>query len=87
VVGISADKPETQVKFIDAFGLTFPMIPDTTKKIIYAYGARGVLGVAAKRMTFLIDPDGLVAHVWPDVKVEGHAADVVRVLTEEKTRT
>jgi len=43
--------------------------------------------VAAKRMTFLIDPDGLVAHVWPDVKVEGHAADVVRVLTEEKTPT
>jgi len=75
-----------QVKFIDAFGLTFPKIPDTTKKIIYAYGARGVLSVAAKRMTFLIDQDGLIAHVWPDVTLEGHAADVVRVLKEAKAR-
>lgn len=80
-MGISADKPETQVKFIDAFGLTFPMIPDTTKQIIYAYGARGVLGVAARRMTFLIDPEGLIAHVWPDVNVEGHAADVLSVVS------
>jgi len=82
-VGISADKSTTQITFIDKFGLTFPMIPDTTKQIIYAYGARGVLGVAAKRMTFLIDPEGLIAHVWPDVNVEGHASDVLSVIPAE----
>lgn len=77
VVGVSADKPEVQQRFIDKFELTFPMIADTDKSIIYAYGAREVLGVTAKRMTFLISPDGAIAHIWPKVKVEGHADDVV----------
>jgi peroxiredoxin Q/BCP len=77
VVGVSADKPEVQQRFIDAYGLTFPMISDHEKRVIDAYGAREVLGVTAKRSTFLIGPDGRVAHVWPKVKVEGHAEDVV----------
>ena len=79
-MGVSADSPETQRKFIAKFGLTFPMVPDTTKRIIASYGAREVLGITAKRSTFLIDPDGRVAAVWPRVKVEGHADDVVATL-------
>jgi len=79
-VGVSADSPETQRRFIDKFELTFPMVPDTTKGIIAAYGAREVLGMTAKRSTFLIDPDGRVAAVWPKVRVEGHADDVVATL-------
>lgn len=79
-MGVSADKPEIQQKFIDKFELTFPMIPDTGKTVIDAYGAREVLGVTAKRSTFLIAPDGAVAHVWPKVKVEGHADDVVATI-------
>ena len=77
VVGVSADKPAVQQRFIDKFSLTFPMLSDTDKRIIDAYGAREVLGVTAKRRTFLIDPDGRVARVWEKVKVEGHADDVV----------
>lgn len=80
VVGVSADKPEVQQRFIDKFDLTFPMLSDTDKSIIDAYGAREVLGVAAKRKTFLIGPDGRIAHVWPKVKVEGHADDVVAAI-------
>jgi len=76
-VGVSADKPEIQQRFIDKYGLTFPMVSDTSKSIIDAYGAREVLGVAAKRKTFLIDPEGRIAFVWPKVKVEGHADEVV----------
>jgi peroxiredoxin Q/BCP len=34
------------------------------------------------RTTFLVDPDGRVAHAWPKVKPEGHAADVLAVLDE-----
>jgi len=80
VVGVSADKPEIQRRFIDKFGLTFPLVPDPDKTIIDAYGAREVLGVTAKRRTFLVGPDGRIAHVWPKVKVEGHADDVVAVI-------
>lgn len=81
-MGVSADKPEVQQRFIDAFDLTFPMIADPDKHIIDAYGARAVLGVTATRSTFLVAPDGKVAHVWPKVKVEGHADDVVATIRE-----
>ncbi len=79
-MGVSADKPEVQQRFIDKFELTFPLLSDTSKAIIDAYGAREVLGVTAKRKTFLIGPDGTIAHVWPKVKVEGHAEDVLSVI-------
>jgi len=82
VVGVSADKPEVQQRFVDRFDLTFPMLSDTSKTIIDAYGAREVLGVAAKRKTFLIDPEGRIVHVWPKVKVEGHADEVVKTIRE-----
>jgi peroxiredoxin Q/BCP len=80
VVGVSADKPSIQLKFIEKYDLTFPMISDTDKSIIDAYGAREVLGVTATRSTFLIDADARIAHVWPKVKVEGHAHDVVETI-------
>jgi len=79
-VGVSADKPEVQQRFIDKFELTFPMISDTSKNIIDDYGAREVLGVSAKRRTFLIDPEGVIARAWHKVKVEGHADDVVAAI-------
>lgn len=85
VVGVSADKPETQQKFIDKFELTFPMLSDTSKQIIDAYDAREVLGVSAKRRTFLIAPDGKIARIWLKVKVEGHADEVVAAIRELAT--
>jgi peroxiredoxin Q/BCP len=80
VVGVSADKAPVQQKFIDKFGLGFPMLADPAKEIIDAYGAREVLGVAAKRSTFLIDPDGRIARVWTKVDVEGHGQDVIEAI-------
>jgi len=80
VVGVSADDDKRQQSFIDKFSLTFPIVPDTTKKVIDAYGARAVLGIVAKRSTFLIDPDGKVAAVWPSVKIDGHAEDVIATI-------
>lgn len=84
-MGVSADKPETQQKFIDKFGLGFPLISDTAKRVIAAYGAREVLGVTAKRQTFLVGPDGRIAHVWPKVSVKGHADDVVATIRRLQT--
>jgi thioredoxin-dependent peroxiredoxin len=86
-VGVSADKPESQTKFIEKYGLTYPMVPDTGKQVIAAYGVQAVLGLAAKRSTFLIDPEGRVAHVWPAVKIGGHAQDVVETIRELSARS
>jgi len=82
VVGVSADKPEIQQRFIDKFGLTFPMVSDASKQIIGAYGATKVLGVTAERKTFLLDPEGRIARIWPKVKIDGHADDVVAAIGE-----
>jgi len=79
-VGVSGDKPESQRRFIEKYSLTYPMVPDPSKDIITAYGTRGVLGLAAKRSTFLVDPTGHIAHVWRDVKLDGHAGDVVETI-------
>jgi thioredoxin-dependent peroxiredoxin len=80
VVGVSADTPELQQKFIDKFDLTFTMVPNRDKTIIADYGVMAVLGIVAKRSTFVIDPDGKIAAVWPEVKIEGHADDVTATI-------
>jgi len=85
VVGVSADKPEIQQRFIDKFGLEFPMIADTEKTIIRAYGALKVLGVTAERKTFLIGPDSRIARIWAKVKLDGHAEDVVNAIREAQS--
>jgi thioredoxin-dependent peroxiredoxin len=82
IVGVSADKPELQRTFIDAFSLEFPLIPDREKVVIDAYGAREVLGITAKRRTYLVAPDGTIARVWLSVKVEGHAEEVLSAVRE-----
>ena len=82
IVGVSADKPELQRTFIEAFDLQFPLIPDREKTVIDAYGAREVLGIVAKRRTFLVAPDGTIARVWLAVKVEGHADEVLAAVRE-----
>jgi peroxiredoxin Q/BCP len=80
VVGVSADNAEKQRLFIDKFSLTFPMVPDPTMKVIGDYDARAVLGIVAKRSTFLVGPDGRIAAVWLAVDVQGHANDVVATI-------
>jgi peroxiredoxin Q/BCP len=79
VVGVSGDKASAQLKFVEKYGLTYPMVPNPEKDILVSYGSRAMLGMA-KRSTFLIDPEGRIAHVWPDVKLGGHADDVVETI-------
>ena len=83
VLGISADP----VKKLDAFkrkhGLSVTLASDESLSMLNAYGVwveksmygRKFMGVA--RVTYLIGPDGRVTAVWPKVKVDGHAEDVL----------
>ena len=83
VLGVSADSVARHDKFIDKFGLPFTLVADEDKSICEAYGVWGnksfmgrtFLGI--KRMTFLIDADGVIRKIWPKVKVAGHAEDVL----------
>jgi peroxiredoxin Q/BCP len=78
VIGISPDKEAKLAKFRDRDELTFPLLSDTGKTVLQAYGAYGekkmygktTLGVI--RSTFLIDADGKIEKAYYNVKATGH---------------
>ena len=88
VVGISPDSPESHTKFIEKKNLKVILLSDVDKKVIKEYGKwglkkfRGQEYMGVIRSTFLIDPDGKIAHIWPKVSVKGHPEDVERILKE-----
>jgi peroxiredoxin Q/BCP len=93
VWGVSILGSGSKEAFKRKFGLPFTLLADEKHGVAERYGTwvekqnygRTYWGV--KRSTFLIDPDGKIARVWPTVKPEGHAAQVIEALDEErKTR-
>src|SRR5689334_16201680 len=83
VLGVSADPVTAQDAFKAKHDLTIPLASDETHKMLEAYGVWGEKSMYGKkfmgitRATFLIDQAGRIAHVWPKVKVEGHAEEVL----------
>ena len=82
VVGVSTDKPATLAKFRDKHDFRFILLSDTEKEISTAFGTLKEHGKSSNRITYLIDPDGLIQAVWPKVRVDGHAEKVLARLRE-----
>jgi len=82
ILGMSTDSPESHCRFYDKYKLKLTLLSDTEKKVVRAYGVLGRLGILIERTTFLIDPEGKIAHVWKSVKVQDHI-DEVRAKLEE----
>ena len=86
MVGVSPDKPGAQAKFKTKYELTFPLLADEDHKIAEAYGVwkeKSMYGkkyMGIERTTYVIGPDGKVAHVFEKVKPEGHAEQVLATL-------
>ena len=86
VLGVSADGLASHDRFIRKFGLNFPLLADEEKTVADAYGAWGEKKVYGKtvigmiRKTFLIDEAGNIQRVWPQVKPEGHAGEVLAAI-------
>ena len=83
VLGISPDDVESHARFRAEHHLDFPLLADTDHTVARAYGAwgnKGVFGWGVKRSTFLIDPEGKIAHAFYDVKTDGHVAEVAESL-------
>ncbi|WP_431203019.1 peroxiredoxin [Bradyrhizobium betae] len=83
VLGISADPLKAQEKFRDKHKLAIPLISDEKHEMLEAYGAWGEKSMYGKsflgilRTTLLIGADGKVAKVWRNVRVDGHADQVL----------
>ena len=84
IVGMSPDSPKSHDKFKAKYDLTFPIAADENKIALDAYGVwveksmygRKYMGV--ERTTVLIGADGRILAIWPKVKVDGHAAEVLK---------
>jgi peroxiredoxin Q/BCP len=83
ILGVSADPVKAQEAFKNKHDLTIGLLSDEAHGMLEAYGAWGKKSMYGKsfmgilRSTFLIGRDGRIARVWPKVKVEGHAAEVL----------
>jgi len=87
VLGVSADPPKTQEKFRDKHELAVPLISDEKHEMLQAYGAWGEKSMYGKkfsgilRTTILVGTDGKVARIWRNVRVDGHASEVLAAAT------
>ncbi|AEJ18811.1 thioredoxin-dependent thiol peroxidase [Gracilinema caldarium] len=86
LIGISADTPQSHGKFASKYNLPFILLSDTEKSVIKAFGAWGEKKMYGKsyegiiRSTFVINSQGKIVKVFPKVKPEDHAKEVLAVL-------
>lgn len=83
LLGVSADTEKKQKAFVDKFDFPFPLLADTEKEIIEAFGVWGPKKFMGKeydgihRMTFILDENGIVERVIDKVKTKEHAAQIL----------
>jgi thioredoxin-dependent peroxiredoxin len=84
VLGVSADSSESHHDFAEKYQLPFPLLADPDKNVIKAYDAWGekkmyvTLYQGILRTSYLIDPDGKIAKIYPKVTPKPHAKEVLR---------
>lgn len=82
VIGISVDTENSHKKFADKLNIPFLLLSDKNKEIARKYN---VLGMAtAKRVTFIIDKEGKIAHIFEKVSPKDHAREVLEKIEELK---
>ncbi len=86
ILGVSPDPLKSHAKFTEKEHLNFPLLYDEGGKVATQYGAYGEKARYGRtyqgnyRVTFLIDRQGKIAQVWPDVSVSGHADEVLEAV-------
>jgi peroxiredoxin Q/BCP len=79
VLGVSTQDNASHNAFASKYDLPFALVPDNDEALAKAYGVPLRLGLA-KRVTFVIDRQGVIAKVFPEVTPAGHAAEILAVL-------
>jgi thioredoxin-dependent peroxiredoxin len=86
VIGISPDNEGSHSKFINKYQLPFVLLSDPDHKVCDAFGAWGLKKMYGReyegvfRTTFVIDPDGVIKHVFENVKPADHSQEVLEVV-------
>lgn len=90
VFGVSMDSITSHRRFADKYGLTFPLLADTERALIEAYGVwvekslygRKYMGIS--RSSFLVGSHGKIEQVWEKVNTKNHATEVLAFLQHQK---
>jgi peroxiredoxin Q/BCP len=88
ILGVSPDSPKKHRNFIEKKDLKITLLSDEDKTVLKAYGAWGLKKNYGReyegviRSTFIISPDGEIAHEWRNVRVKGHVEKVKEKLKE-----
>ena len=86
VIGASIDSVQSHEKFAAKYDLPFPLVSDEEKELVRKYGVwkqkslygRKYMGI--ERTTFVIDEKGVISHILPKVKVDGHTEEILALL-------
>jgi thioredoxin-dependent peroxiredoxin len=76
LLGVSADDTASHRAFADEHHLNFPLLADPEKSVISVYGANGI--IYNKRVSFLINPQGIIAKIYAKVNVKKHAQEILK---------
>ena len=85
VVGVSVDSAASHQKFIAKHELPFPLIADTEKTLVEAFGVWGEKSMYGRkymgtfRTTFIINEEGIVERIFQpkEIKVKEHAEQIL----------
>jgi len=86
ILGVSTDDLASHEKFVNKHELSFPLLADTDAKVATKYGVYQEKKMAGKtfmgivRTTFVIDKEGTIRRIYPKVKVDQHADEVLEVV-------
>jgi thioredoxin-dependent peroxiredoxin len=78
VYGVSLDPPESHRRFREKYNLNFPLLTDEGGRAAEALGVLRENRKKANRVTFLLDQDGRIARVYPEVSPETHADEILQ---------
>ena len=76
IVGVSADSVDSHKKFEQKHVLQFPLLADTDRMVTKNFGANGI--ILPKRVSFLIDREGIIRKIYKSVKPDEHAEQVLK---------
>ncbi|HCP78577.1 MAG: peroxiredoxin [Pusillimonas sp.] len=88
IIGVSRDSLKSHGNFTNKQSLPFPLISDPEEKLCEMFGVMKLKNMYGKqvrgieRSTFLINPDGLLAHEWRGLKVPGHVDQVLQAVKD-----
>ena len=89
IMGVSLDSAELHKKFCAREGLNFKLLADTSHQVSKQYGSLMNFGIIqiSSRHTFLIDPQGNIAHAFTSVNPSRHSKEMLAAIDDlEKTR-